>query len=356
MTPQEIHKLLGGYATGTLTDAEQQALFEAALHDQALFDALAREQSLRELLDDPAARATLLAALEPAPPPRRFWTWRPVAAMAAMAALATVAILIAHRPRPHPVLVSQVVPPAAPALQTPPPEPRAAPVKPRRKIAKPAAAPVPPPPAPPEAPKVEVASGAVGGVIGGLPPAAAPPPVVTSRTNLVAPQSETATPEAGARLMFNRAAAPQLMRTPQPSARLIFNRPNPPVSLNAVSGGTAAAPHLALRYTILRKDDSGAFVETAAPALAPAEEFELRFTASTAGYLTIGDATPVALTPMQPYTSAPLPPGEWKIVFSAQPQRETLQAPAPYTEVQLREIYVAARTPGQPVAFTVNLP
>ncbi len=33
-------KLLGGYATGTLTGEEREALMQAALHDQALFDAL----------------------------------------------------------------------------------------------------------------------------------------------------------------------------------------------------------------------------------------------------------------------------------------------------------------------------
>ena len=49
MDRQGIQKLLGGYATGTLTPEEQQLLFEAALSDQELFDALAREQSLRDL-------------------------------------------------------------------------------------------------------------------------------------------------------------------------------------------------------------------------------------------------------------------------------------------------------------------
>lgn len=63
MSREEVEKLLGGYATGTLTPGEQQLLFEAALEDQELFDALAREQSLRDLLGDPAARAELLAAL-----------------------------------------------------------------------------------------------------------------------------------------------------------------------------------------------------------------------------------------------------------------------------------------------------
>src|ERR1019366_6497011 len=64
MSPEDIKKLLGGYATGTLTAEERQALFAAALEDQELFDALAREQSLRDLLRDPAARAQLLAALD----------------------------------------------------------------------------------------------------------------------------------------------------------------------------------------------------------------------------------------------------------------------------------------------------
>ena len=62
MRPEDIRKLLGGYATGTRTAEERQALFEAALDDQELFDALAKEQPLRDLLEDPAARAHLLAA------------------------------------------------------------------------------------------------------------------------------------------------------------------------------------------------------------------------------------------------------------------------------------------------------
>ena len=60
----DVRKLLGGYATGTLTEAERQQLFSAALEDQALFEALADEQALAELLEDPSARATLLNAVE----------------------------------------------------------------------------------------------------------------------------------------------------------------------------------------------------------------------------------------------------------------------------------------------------
>ena len=95
MSPEEIKKLLGGYATGTLTAEEQQALFAAALEDQELFDALAREQSLRDLLRDPAARAELLSALD-APASRfGFWQWlrRPVVAGLATACVVAIAVI-----------------------------------------------------------------------------------------------------------------------------------------------------------------------------------------------------------------------------------------------------------------------
>lgn len=96
MSPEDIKKLLGGYATGTLTAGEQQALFAAALEDQELFDALAREQSLRDLLRDPAARAELLSALDtPTSQPGGFWQWlrRPLVAGLATAGVAAIAIV-----------------------------------------------------------------------------------------------------------------------------------------------------------------------------------------------------------------------------------------------------------------------
>lgn len=66
MSEHDLEKLLGGYATNQLTEAERKALFEAALHDQLLFDALADEQALKELLGDPAAHRRIFAALEEA--------------------------------------------------------------------------------------------------------------------------------------------------------------------------------------------------------------------------------------------------------------------------------------------------
>ena len=87
MSREEIQKLLGGYATDTLSAAERSALFEAALEDQELFDALAKEQALRDVLQDVSAREQLIAALGPAREPfaRRAWRWLPQPAALAMA-------------------------------------------------------------------------------------------------------------------------------------------------------------------------------------------------------------------------------------------------------------------------------
>ena len=60
----DVRRLLGGYATGTLSDEEKQVLFDAALHDDALFAALADEHALKDLLDDSGVRAQLLQATE----------------------------------------------------------------------------------------------------------------------------------------------------------------------------------------------------------------------------------------------------------------------------------------------------
>lgn len=90
----DVRKLLGGYATGTLSSEEQKLLFDAALHDDELFAALADEQALKELLDDSGVRAQLLRATED---PRfsvagafRDWFDRPKA----KALVATAAVLL----------------------------------------------------------------------------------------------------------------------------------------------------------------------------------------------------------------------------------------------------------------------
>ncbi len=97
ITDAECRKLLGGYAAGTLTPEEREALFSAALSDPDLFAALAEEQTLKDVLDDASARADLLAAVEDRPfsirDALRDWFERPKARiLTAVAAVLLVAI------------------------------------------------------------------------------------------------------------------------------------------------------------------------------------------------------------------------------------------------------------------------
>jgi hypothetical protein len=100
MTNEEIRKLLGGYATNSLTETERQALFEAALEDQELFDALHQEQVLKELLADPVSRAEIRHALEkPRAARPHWWIWT-AAASAIAAAVIVVAVIRPRQPEP----------------------------------------------------------------------------------------------------------------------------------------------------------------------------------------------------------------------------------------------------------------
>src|SRR5260370_26639232 len=82
MNKEDIQRLMGGYATGSLTDEERLKLFEAALDDQELFDALQQEQPLKDLFDDPFSRELVRRAAadslpQPQTPPRKSWFRQP---------------------------------------------------------------------------------------------------------------------------------------------------------------------------------------------------------------------------------------------------------------------------------------
>ena len=93
----DTKRLVGGYATDSLTEAERQELLRAALEDQELFDTLVEEEGLRDLLADPEARQQVLAGL--APPDRwerwRAWLRRPatVADLLTVAAALVIAVV-----------------------------------------------------------------------------------------------------------------------------------------------------------------------------------------------------------------------------------------------------------------------
>ena len=211
MNPREAEKLLGGYATGTLDEAERKVLFAAALEDQALFDALADEEALRELLADPAARAHLLAALEPAKV-RPLWR-RPGAMTLAASLLAAVGvgILLKHTKTPELRVPQQeaasilaapapkVVPPETTRDKTPsqPLAPEERPEGLHAKKARPEAPQSPPPPPPP-------AKAA---------PSAAPAPAQSvAEADLVATESKPAANQAAAGAGAAKAEERQLPR------------------------------------------------------------------------------------------------------------------------------------------------
>jgi len=118
MSNDDVRKLLAGYATNTLTEAERKTLFEAALKDQELFDALQEDQAVKDVLDDPASRAEVHHALienrtEPAKW-MRWWVWSG-AATAAAAAVLIVAFTHWNQPVPGTEMASRNAPlPAAP--------------------------------------------------------------------------------------------------------------------------------------------------------------------------------------------------------------------------------------------------
>ncbi len=166
MKPRDLRELLGGYAAGTLTAEEREALFQAALESQALFDALADEEALRELLADPACRAQLLRDL--GEQPAGFWQpfaeWMRKPATLAFAGSAAALVLMigvvrfAQREPEAPKLVAQApleteLPPRASVVRQPEPKPMRPAAPPAEKQAEPvreapaAAAPVAAPPA-----------------------------------------------------------------------------------------------------------------------------------------------------------------------------------------------------------------
>jgi hypothetical protein len=169
MSRDQIQKLLGGYATGTLTPEEQQALFEAALTDQELFNSLAREEALREVLSDPAARAHLLAAMDDVPAPWYRQWWRPMAVMAA-AVLVVAGVAVWQMPRatkPLPMAKLELPPLPRPGMQSAPILPPPPQVKQPAPVLEPFSLPVATPVAPPPPPAAAAPAPA---------PAAAPPP------------------------------------------------------------------------------------------------------------------------------------------------------------------------------------
>ena len=308
MTNEEIRKLLGGYATNSLTEAERKALFEAALEDQELFDALQQEEALRDLLADPISRRQVQEALEGAPselravaaaaavspnyaqapvePKRasgwwsRRWAWTG-AASAVAAAVLIVAVVRSNRPveKLKSVQVASEAAPSAAATSpvTPPPktsEPKPTPAPPRRKQAAPAdrqpgarnevkdevaAATPPPPPAP-----------------------AAAQPAARSEPPPAAPQQQTGP---APRVQQNQADA-------QVQAQAAISRYREQERLEsarppAIGGAAFGFRPAAFQYSVEKRDASGSFSVVAPDSLQSGDFIRLAVSTPTRGYLTL---------------------------------------------------------------------
>lgn len=275
MSNEEIRKLIGGYATNTLTGSERKALFEAALTDQGLFDALQDEQALKHLLADPESRQQIREALEPRVNERhsswwsRRWAWG--GAIGAVAATVLI-VAVVHRQQPPatsgPVEIASTQQPAKPLpdqqpskdIKTareaePPDQPiKVAPKRVRQEAANTAA------PAPSEQVTAEAAPNAIsGGALGGV-AGSAPAGVAGFR--------------------------PLLKESP-------------------------------LRYSLLRSDAQGLYNSIASEAeLRPGDMVRVNVSTATSGYLSLEQL---------------MPSGEWKRVFPESPQGRLVAANTDYT-------------------------
>jgi hypothetical protein len=276
MSREEIQKLLGGYATDTLSEAERRALLEAALEDQELFDALAKEQALRDALREPAARQQLIEALGPARAPFavRGWQWLRQPAVLAMAGGLAVLLLVAglvlrqtrHTVRPEAMVADAITagPPAAvPPRPAPvkPMEPRVMGRNPKRLVRLPAGRAAPAPAPPPTPPSAEGAG--VGGLIRGAPADAG---------------------EAKSQML----PAPPATPAPAPVASLNGRARLPMAAGSLAKAKSAAAAKPAVPYTLLRKDADGAYTSVAFDTVLHAgDSVRLQVEPGEAGYVNL---------------------------------------------------------------------
>jgi len=325
MSREEIARLLGGYATGTLTPEEQRELFAAALEDQALFDELAREQTLRDLLSEPAARAQVLAALEEQPRWRRFGAWmmRPAGLSAAAACVLLVTAIGIWRPwrakeAAKPVVVATALPREAPAVPPPAAEGQAAAVTTPRIVAKPSAPAGPPRRSAAGNPVPSAEADALASqnrrIEEAVQPAAPAPPTAPSPSALAnqavketaAPAtSERQTPASPAALAFQETSAiskltqseaAELKKVQSGVADSALARAAAPAARMAVRGamaGTAGggARHLyyavsaplGIKWSILRRAASGEFALAGPADLRAGDIVELRLVSNQGG-------------------------------------------------------------------------
>ena len=335
MKPEDVRKLIGGYAMGTLTEQERRALLEAALSDQELFDELAREQPLKDLLEDPLARRALLNAVEEQRQPAvsMIAWWKRPATWALAGGLATAAMLVAifvrptaTNPKPETVLMAKRE--AAPVPTPVESAPRAA-TETRAKVKAPEPARSrPPSSAEPEQPREpERADEAKVEMAEASPPAAQATAQPMGAARPEAQPMMDAMRQAPAEAEQNRAM--KMTRTSS--------------TLGAAAGGLyragfAAQPPV-VPYRLLRGDAAGSFSETAAATVFQKGDLvRVAFEPKQSGRLVVASgASKTVLLDVNVTASdranADVPPGESRLLVTFTRTGEA--TPAPY-EVQIR--------------------
>lgn len=312
MRREDIEKLLGGYATGTLTEEERRALFEAALSDQALFEALAGEEALKELLEDPSRRRQVEQALLERPRGlvarlagwmRRPQAWALAGTLAATTVLAVVVIRV-HSPKPEFELARQQAPAAAtPALPAPVTAPSERPRREAARLARRFDAPAklkefsPPTVAAdrlgtPEQPQIpaavaqNAAAPAVTRMAAGGPHAQAQPAPQSAQqqvAGLGADKSRAARQSTAESIVVeSEAPAPRIEAKDKKEAQ--------PQTFGMVAKRARIAP-LEVRYRIFAKNADGKFDEQDPKApLAPGAQVRVSLTTNQAGYLYVNNS------------------------------------------------------------------
>lgn len=279
MNKDEIQNLIGGYATGSLTEEERRALFDAALEDQELFDALQNEQALKELFDDPFSREQVRrAAAESLPPAKLPWfrnTW--IWAAGVSVTIAAVLLVVFMQPSPQPDRTAYMTPPK-PVVAQPPqtPEPSVN-----------ASEPVVDSKKPRKAAKREEASAntAPAGVPGSIAEndklerqvAAAPVPAPSVQSISQIPGGPSQAP-ATTQSVEVTAAAP-MTKDGAPESRPAFN---------ALRARKALAAPAQLIYSLARRLESGAYIEVPTDTLfQPGEKIRLTVFPRAPGMLSV---------------------------------------------------------------------
>lgn len=241
MSHDQVRKLLGGYATNSLTESERAELFQAALNDQELFDALQQEEALKALLADPASRNQVQQALtrtEPSTPLWRLraWRWGALAGAVAATVLIVAVIRLNQTPRYE---VARVAPPA--------------------------------PTMPADQPRPSIS-----------PPAEPKPKALRSRT-----ESRKAVNSISTGSLSADSEQPQAAAAPPPPPAA------PPAAaeaprLQAFREERFAPAGALLRYSVARRDGNGAYLATAADMpLAPGDAIRLNVFSAAEGHLSL---------------------------------------------------------------------